>query len=535
MKRWPLFAPRYRRLLLFVGPGILVAGLVAGILTETWLPLPLGLVLLGLIVAMLGVQGFGEASFRFFEQRSTRTGTEALVATLAVIAILGLLNFLAVRYPWRVDFTENQLFTLSPQTQQLIASLDQPLKVWVFEPNPALADRELLTNYRRENRQLDYEFVDPQIQIGLAERFGVQFRGEVHLEYGDKQQLVQTLRENEPLSEARLTNGIEQIRRDRQLRIYFLQGHGELSLEPIEGGLFQAISSLQERGFLVEPLNLPEAGAIPEETAVIVIASPERALLSGEISQLRDFLEAGGGLLVLLDPESDRSLAPLLTDWGITLDDRLIVDLSGRGSIAGLGPATPLITQYGSHPITAEFGDGIAVFPVAQPVLIEANDEELLAVPLAITPPEMWAEQDIQAEDTLEFDPDRDLAGPLNLGAAVEAIPPDVNDDDNGSEAAAATESAAETPPQPRLVVFGNARFATNGWFDQQLNGDLFLNSVRWLANDDMATLAVRPREPQERRIDLSSQQAIMLGWLALVVIPASGFMGAGVLWWLRR
>ena len=65
MKRWPLFAPRYRRLLLFVGPGILVAGLVAGILTETWLPLPLGLVLLGLIVAMLGVQGFGEASFRF--------------------------------------------------------------------------------------------------------------------------------------------------------------------------------------------------------------------------------------------------------------------------------------------------------------------------------------------------------------------------------------------------------------------------------------------------------------------------------------
>jgi len=534
----PLFAPRYRRFLLVLGPGVLAAGLVAGSVAGTWGPLPIALILLGALLAAIGATSLGSVSFQILNQRSTQASANALVATLAFLAILGLLNFLAVRYTGRLDLTENQLFTLSPQTQQLVASLEQPLKIWVFEPNPALADRELLANYRRENSRLEYEFVDPQVDIALAERFEVQFRGEVYLEYGDRRQLVQTLRENESLSEAQLTNGIERILRDRQAQIYFLQGHGELSLEPVEGGLFQAVSGLKESGFLVEPLNLPDAGTIPEATAAIAIASPDRALLPGEVEALRDYLEAGGGLLVMLDPDSDRSLAPLLEEWGLAIDERLIVDLSGRGSIAGLGPASPLITSYGSHPITRDFEDGISVFPLAQPVLIE-DDDDVLAVPLAIAPESMWAEEDVEDEANLAFNPDRDLAGPLNLGVAVEPAPPEADSEaDTDAEADAETDSdpeTAEEDPKPRLVVFGNARFATNGWFDQQLNGDLFLNSVRWLAKEDDATLSIRPREPEERRIELSAQQAIMLGWLALVVIPACGFAGAGVLWWLRR
>ncbi len=545
MNRIPLFAPRYRKLLLFLGIGLAVAGLVAGGVTGLWWPLPVLLLLVGLILAAVGATSFESVSLDWLERRSTRAGTDALVATLAVLAILGLLNFLAVRYPTRIDLTENKLFTLSPQSQQLVASLEEPLKVWLFEPNPTLADRELLANYRRENPEFDYEFVDPQIEVGLAEQFDVQFRGEVYLEYDGRQQLVQTLRENEPLSEAQLTNGIEQILRDRQLAVYFLQGHGELPLEPIEGGLFQAVSRLEESGFLVEPLNLPDAGEIPEAAAAVIIASPDRALLPGEIDELRDYLDAGGGLLVMLDPDSDTSLFRLLGDWGVEIDDeRLVVDMSGRGSIAGLGPATPLITRYGSHPITIEFEDGVSVFPLAQPVLIDEDvtdpDSERLAVPLAIAPEDMWAERDIDDEGSLEFDPDRDRAGPLNLGVAVAEAPPDEDEDedtdaDNLDETAADELEDAELELQPRLVVFGNARFATNGWFDQQLNGDLFLNAVQWLAKEDEAALAIRPRAPEERRIELSQQQAALLGWLALLILPACGFISAGVLWWLRR
>jgi ABC-type uncharacterized transport system involved in gliding motility auxiliary subunit len=88
-------------------------------------------------------------------RRSTQVGTNAIIATLAMLVILGLINFLGVRYAQRVDLTENQLFTLSPLSQRVVRNLQQPVKVWLFDPKPNPADQELLKNYRRYGSKLD--------------------------------------------------------------------------------------------------------------------------------------------------------------------------------------------------------------------------------------------------------------------------------------------------------------------------------------------------------------------------------------------
>jgi ABC-type uncharacterized transport system involved in gliding motility auxiliary subunit len=88
---------------------------------------------------------------------------------------------------------------------------------------------------------------------------------------------------------------------------------------------------------------------------------------------------------------------------------------------------------------------------------------------------------------------------------------------------------------EARLVVYGNSNFATNGWFEQQLNGDVFLNSVSWLSKRDEQALSIRPKEQQNRRINLTQLQAGGLGWTALVITPLIGFTTAGVMWWRRR
>jgi len=54
------------------------------------------------------------------------------VATLAVLLILGLVNFL-VRYP--VGWTSQKLSYLHPQSRQLVRNLQEPVKVWVFDRN----------------------------------------------------------------------------------------------------------------------------------------------------------------------------------------------------------------------------------------------------------------------------------------------------------------------------------------------------------------------------------------------------------------
>jgi ABC-type uncharacterized transport system involved in gliding motility auxiliary subunit len=84
-------------------------------------------------------------------------------------------------------------------------------------------------------------------------------------------------------------------------------------------------------------------------------------------------------------------------------------------------------------------------------------------------------------------------------------------------------------------VVIGNSSFATDGLFDQLLNGDVFLNSVRWLSQQDQQTLSIRPREAKNRRITLTEQQANLAGWLAIGILPLLGFGTAAVVWWQRR
>ena len=85
-----------------------------------------------------------------------------------------------------------------------------------------------------------------------------------------------------------------------------------------------------------------------------------------------------------------------------------------------------------------------------------------------------------------------------------------------------------------KMVVIGNSTFATNQWFGEQLNGDVFLNSVQWLAATDELPLSIRPKEPQKRRIILNGLQASLISWLSLVIFPLLGIGLAIATWWRR-
>ena len=85
------------------------------------------------------------------------------------------------------------------------------------------------------------------------------------------------------------------------------------------------------------------------------------------------------------------------------------------------------------------------------------------------------------------------------------------------------------------MVVIGNSTFATDGLFDQQLNGDVFLNAVNWLGQQNDAALSIRPKEVTNRRIVMTVQQQIGLGIFSLLVLPVVGFALALVMWLKRR
>ncbi|MBW4641857.1 MAG: Gldg family protein [Goleter apudmare HA4340-LM2] len=515
--------------LFWLGPFLGVAGLTSGLVAESWSPISLALLSAGIVISGLWVIWQSYQS-QWWRRRSTLAGTNVLIATLGVLAIVGLVNFLGTRYHLRVDLTETQLFTLAPQSRELVQALPQPVKVWVFDTTQNPQDRELLENYRRESPKFQFEYIDPQAKPGLAEKFGVKDYGEIYLESQDKRQLVQVVNENERLSEVRLTNRLQQLNSTNIPKVYFLQGHGEHQITASESGMSQAVQGLTDKNYTTSQLTLAEKSKVPDDAAVVVVAGPKRELFENEVKALQEYLNRGGNLLLMIDPNTDPKLDSLLKEWGIRLDNRLAVDVSGG---VGLGPAVPLVTDYGQHPITKDFGNSISFYRLARPIEITPV-AGVVATPLLRTKPypDSWAESDLQSEK-LEFNADKDLKGPLTLGVALTrkiAAQPNPTPPNTSSE-----QNSAKTASESRLIVLGNSDFATDGLFQKQLNGDVFLNSVTWLSQQDQQPLSIRPKEAKNRRINLTTNQANLLTLSSLLILPLLGLLTAAFIWWRRR
>ncbi len=561
--------PQYFKSLIFVGLFLITAGLSAGFVGG-WGPIAGALILLGAI-AIAGWLVTQRSMRGVWQRRSTQSNTNALIATLAALLIFGAINVLGARYSAKFDLTETQLFTLAPQTQETVKNLSRNVKIWVFDRSVSDSDRELLSNYAKLNPKFSYEIADPQVEFGRAKAFKVKTFGEVYLESGTERRLITTLSPETRLKETDLTNAIVQLASAQQSIVYFLQGHGERPIEGEQGGLTQAIESLKTKNFTAKPLNLIREGKIPPDASLVAIVGPQRALLPPELTTLEAYLNQGGRLLALLDPASDGGLTPLLARWGVKLDRRLVVDASGTGQLTGLGPDAPIVTQYGEHPITQEFRNGISFYPVTRSMEI-ATQPGITATPLMQTDDQSWAESDPAAQQ-LTFTPPQDRQGPLVLGVALEraiaptpspspspspspttspspaasaspspspspspSVSPSPSPSPTGSPSPSPSPSSSPTAPKAaRIVAIGNSSFMADGLFGQQLNGDVLLNAVGWLGDRETSSLSIRPREPNNRRIVLTPQQSIWLLFLALAVFPISGLTLAGAMWWKRR
>ncbi len=268
---------RHWKYLFWLGLFFVVIGLTVGLISENWGLLPLVFLILGFIICGMWL-GLRSQNSKWLNSRAIQSSTNALVATISVLAILGLINFLGTRYHLRVDFTETQLFTLAPQSQKLVSSLPTVLKVWIFDRKENPQDRELLENYQRLSSKFKFEYINPQAKPGLVEKFGVKNLGEVYLELGNRRELVQTVNDNERLSEIKLTNRLQKIIHNITTKVYFLQGHGERPFAPGKDAISQAIQELNDRNFTTSELNLAEQSQVPNDANVIVVAQCAIAL-----------------------------------------------------------------------------------------------------------------------------------------------------------------------------------------------------------------------------------------------------------------
>jgi ABC-type uncharacterized transport system involved in gliding motility auxiliary subunit len=493
----------------------------------------------GLASVLIYMAGQWRDVANFYKGRGAQYGTMSIVSIVVFLGILIAVNYLAVRQSKRWDLTANQVYSLSDQTIKILNELKEPVTFVVFDKETNFDGfRDRLDEFKYHSTKVKTEFVDPDREPTRAKEAQIQSYGTIVIQYLDRTERVTSSEEQA------ITNGLIKAVTGATRKVYFTQGHGEKDTAATDRtGLSTIAQALSSDNYGVETLVLVQQKTVPADATVVIIAGPSTDFFQPEIDALNTYVNAGGKVMVMLDPEAKAgaSTHPLLTqflaDWGIQAGNDVVLDASGMGQMLGTDASVPVAASYPPHPISAGFRL-VTAYPMARSMApIEGGSNGHTALPLVATSAQSWAEAELGSLTgtggaQVAFDAAKgDRMGPITLGAASSAPAT--------AAAPAAGTSPLATPDadrklESRVVAIGDSDFAANFGLGIQGNRDFFMNAVNWLAQQENL-IAIRPRQPEDRRLTLTADQQQRIMLLCLFIIPGIVFASGVYTWWRRR
>ena len=451
----------------------------------------------------------------FLSGRQARHGSNAIIVLVAFILILVVINAIVYQNPIQWDWTEGKQNTLAPETVDTLKALPAPVHAIGFytsrTSNTTTVD--LFTKLKaKSNGKFDYEFVDPEANPAKAQQYKITQDGSVVLTMQGRQELLTSPTEQD------FANALVRLMNPGSRAVYFLTGHGERDIQnPGDKAYTRARTVLESKNYTVKSLNLLAENKIPTDALSIIIDGPTQPISSQEMTLLKAYVTKGGSLIIMEDSSlasntgktADPLIDYLTTTWGITIVNDLVIDPSSSQIIVAVENA------YGSHPITDKLQSQnmVSFFPTACSLTLKSNIQNVQATALVTTINTSWGETDFTAlqNNQVSFDAKIDFAGPLTVAAAAE------NSTTNG-----------------RVVVVGDSSFASDIYFDQYGNGNLFINAVDWAAGQgNMINLT--SSQPISRQMRLTSSFTVLLLAFAFVNLIPGLIIAAGVSSWLVR
>lgn len=485
-----------------------------------WFIISAGVVILGLaLYAILEP----DKTTRFITRRQTRYGSNLLVMSLAFVGILVFGSIIAYQNPRTIaDLTADDANTLTEEFLAALENLPENVTATAFYSTGSSTEAadQLLSNIKaNSNGKFEYSFENPDLNPALAQQEGITGNGRILLQMGDRKEIVPFV------SESEIFKALIRLTDPTPRAVYFLTGHGEVGLESGETNFASAKSTLENKNYTVSTLSLIATGAVPEDALAIIIGGPQKPLAEEEVALLKAYVDNGGSLVVLQDPylftEFEDAADPLAeylaTDWGFALDNDVIIDTTN--SFGNVLYAVSAIA--GQHPITQDINENlIIIMPQARSVSLASQPEGIIQTPLIQTAPPLsnsnytWGEMDYaeSEQEGLRYDEGVDLLGPLNMAVAGE------NSATGG-----------------RVVVMGNSYFAAGQNFSTYGNGNFFINSIDWAAEQE-DLIQFTPRDTTTRTFTPPSQIEwifVLLG--SICFLPGLWLVLGAWSWFSRR
>jgi ABC-type uncharacterized transport system involved in gliding motility auxiliary subunit len=442
--------------------------------------------------------------------------SSAIHVVLVLVAAV-LVAFLSTRFGFERDLSHANGASLSPASVALLKSLDAPVEVVSYASKQGglraiIAD--FVDRYRRAKPDVSLRFVDPDADPQAMRNAGVSIDGELDIRYKDRSERLKVL------SETELSNALLRLSRTRERIVAFLEGDGERQpLGKANADLGTFVAGLADRGLRAVPLPLAHTGKVPENADLVVVANPRVALAPAVANELVDYIERGGNLLWLTEPDENAGLDALAKALSIRVLPGTVVDASG--SAFGLNdPSFVALAKYPPHAITRGF---LLTTLLPQPAaLAQLADPRWDLKPILRSSDKSWNETGHipkagESSDTIRQDADAgEIPGPLDLGFALSRISP------------------RPDRKEQRVVVIGDGDFLSNSFLGNGGNREFGQRVFDWLTGDD-DQINVPDKSAPDRTLSLTQAELGALSVVFLLALPLV-LAGSGMLiWWRRR
>lgn len=453
----------------------------------------------------------------FFSLKTTKNGMSMGLLILLVIVAIGLVNFLGARNFKTFDFSMNQVNSLSEQSKKVIADLDDELKIQFFYKSGLEGVDQSKSNFARmvalyqdQSAKVKYEMIEVNDRPKLAQDYGVKNgRGEAYVLYKDRKNRIDKFEEQE------LTNAIIKVTRKNNKKVYFVEGHGERSIddERNEFGAFSAKSLVEKNSFDVQKISFVQTPKVPQDADAIVILGPVQNFQAFEIKAIEDYLLRGGNLMIALEGRQSAGLESLLAKIGVSLDPHYVYNLfdSQLGSFVDQRMPTVGSVFSAQNEVTKVFkANEMVVF--RQP----GSFSHILPSPVGIVLDDI-VKTPTAAVALKELDSKEPEGAQKSFVLGISA---------KGKLTAAGKDF--------QVLLYSDSDFASNMLLMQNLNRDLFLNSVSMLAKEE-GLISVSAKEPSITKMAATPTLLMILVFAFFIPLPLSMLVTSVVLYFKRR
>ena len=545
-----------------------------------------------------GVERTSSSMRQFLYGYNAVLTTLVLAIILGLVNVLaysrvGPFNFFTTAFDW----TTGGVYTLSDGSKNLLANLKQPVKVYVLLTREDRASdhvETLLSNCRAVTDQISWESLSRDLNrkaiAQLAEKYQIPEAYGLLVVYGTEPNTTYDFIKYEDLvsepglnprggqasskftfkGENALVKSIVYLSEGKSKAVvYFTQGNGELDANDRGRGRDDSgIGALRDRvaraNYDVKDLKLGlGTKAVPEDAAVVVVARPGgfgQPMAPDAVQALRDYLAGTGRknkgtLVVLLDVVAQRDgrmaatgLEALLAEYGVKANNDRVISVQTRPPTYVLGVANsrsnnPVAAAFsqGSLPVVFGFDDVRTVTAAPAAPGGRFNAETLIQT---IPGAPVWAETDLAADPVA-------LVSKLRSGPREELIKKLTPGAENPLPlAVAVTEGGGPDPSmppghpsvgregKPRLVVFGDAFWVTNGALAERTgdnNYELFSNCLSWLRERPDVGRQAPDKEREDYSLTLTEDQSSRVKLLPAGLMLAAVLGLAGGVWVVRR